>query len=114
LMITGDYGVTAESIARRVGLVDPDEEVRIVNGDELDDLDDEVLRDLVRGPVIFARATPAQKLRIVTALQSNGEVVAVTGDGVNDAPALKRADIGVAMGASGTDVAREAADVVLL
>ncbi len=114
LMITGDYGVTAESIARRIGLVAAGDPVRIVNGDELDHLDDEALRAIVATSVIFARATPAQKLRIVAALQTNGEVVAVTGDGVNDAPALKRADIGVAMGASGTDVAREAADIVLL
>jgi P-type Ca2+ transporter type 2C len=114
LMITGDYGVTAESIARRIGLTAPGEAMRIVNGDELDRLDEVALREIVGGPVIFARATPAQKLRIVMALQANGEVVAVTGDGVNDAPALKRADIGVAMGASGTDVAREAADMVLL
>jgi P-type Ca2+ transporter type 2C len=114
LMITGDYGITAESIARRVGMVAPDETVRIVNGEELAALDEDELRRVVAGPVIFARATPAQKLRVVTALQANGEVVAVTGDGVNDAPALKRADIGVAMGSSGTDVAREAADLVLL
>jgi P-type Ca2+ transporter type 2C len=114
LMITGDYGVTAESIARRIGLVEPDEELRIINGAELDDLDAEALRGAVRGSVLFARATPAQKLRVVTALQEDGEVVAVTGDGVNDAPALRRADIGIAMGASGTDVAREAADMVLL
>jgi P-type Ca2+ transporter type 2C len=114
LMITGDYGVTAESIARRVGIVAAGEDVRIVNGDELDRLAEDDLRRIVAGQVIFARATPTQKLRIVTALQANGEVVAVTGDGVNDAPALKRADIGVAMGASGTDVAREAADLVLL
>jgi P-type Ca2+ transporter type 2C len=114
LMITGDYGVTAESIARRIGLVAPDERVRLVNGDELERLRDATLRELVRGPVIFARTTPAQKLRVVTALQAEGEVVAVTGDGVNDAPALRRADIGIAMGVSGTDVAREAADMVLL
>jgi P-type Ca2+ transporter type 2C len=114
LMITGDYGVTAESIARRIGLIGPAEQVGIVNGDELAATDDATLRELVDAPVVFARATPAQKLRIVTALQANGEVVAVTGDGVNDAPALKRADIGIAMGASGTDVAREAADMVLL
>lgn len=114
LMITGDYGVTAESIARRVGIVAAGEDVRIVNGDELDRLAEGDLRRIVAGEVIFARATPTQKLRIVTALQANGEVVAVTGDGVNDAPALKRADIGVAMGVSGTDVAREAADLVLL
>jgi P-type Ca2+ transporter type 2C len=114
LMITGDYGVTAESIARRIGLVAPGEPLQVVNGAHLDDLDDEALRQVVQGEVIFARATPAQKLRVVTALQELGEVVAVTGDGVNDAPALRRADIGIAMGASGTDVAREAADMVLL
>jgi P-type Ca2+ transporter type 2C len=114
LMITGDYGVTAESIARRIGLIPSDERVPIVNGDELERLDDARLQQVVAKPVIFARATPAQKLRVVTALQANGEVVAVTGDGVNDAPALKRADIGIAMGASGTDVAREAADLILL
>jgi P-type Ca2+ transporter type 2C len=114
LMITGDYGVTAESIARRIGLVGPGEPLRIINGPELDGLDDVQLRDAVRGQVLFARATPAQKLRVVAALQDDGEVVAVTGDGVNDAPALRRADIGIAMGASGTDVAREAADMVLL
>jgi P-type Ca2+ transporter type 2C len=114
LMITGDYGVTAESIARRIGLVEPGEPLRIVNGEELDGLDDDALLEAVRRPVLFARATPAQKLRVVSALQDDGEIVAVTGDGVNDAPALRRADIGIAMGASGTDVAREAADMVLL
>jgi P-type Ca2+ transporter type 2C len=114
LMITGDYGVTAESIARRIGLVPAGERVRLVNGDDLERLPEEALRELVRGPVIFARTTPAQKLRVVAALQADGEVVAVTGDGVNDAPALRRADIGIAMGVAGTDVAREAADLVLL
>jgi P-type Ca2+ transporter type 2C len=114
LMITGDYGLTAESIARRVGIIAPRAPVRIINGDELDALDEAALRVALTAPVIFARSTPSQKLRVVTALQDLGEVVAVTGDGVNDAPALKRADIGVAMGASGTDVAREAADIVLL
>ncbi len=114
VMITGDYGLTAESIARRVGIVPPGGTVRIINGDELDTMDPEALHEAVMAPAIFARSTPTQKLRVVAALQDLGEVVAVTGDGVNDAPALKRADIGVAMGASGTDVAREAADMVLL
>jgi len=114
LMMTGDYGLTAESIARRVGIVPPGGSVRIVNGDEIDTLSDDELATVLADPVLFARSTPAHKLRVVEALQRNGEVVAVTGDGVNDAPALKRADIGVAMGASGTDVAREAADMVLL
>jgi Ca2+-transporting ATPase len=114
LMITGDYGLTAESIARRVGIVARDEPLRIVNGDELATMDDAALARALTGPVVFARSTPSQKLRVVQALQAQGEVVAVTGDGVNDAPALKRADIGVAMGASGTEVAREAADMVLL
>jgi P-type Ca2+ transporter type 2C len=114
LMITGDYGVTAESIARRIGLVAQDEPVRLVNGDELERFPEGALRELVGGPAIFARTTPAQKLRVVAALQAEGEVVAVTGDGVNDAPALRRADIGIAMGVAGTDVAREAADMVLL
>jgi magnesium-transporting ATPase (P-type) len=113
VMITGDYGLTGESIARQVGLLEgPD--VRIVTGDELSSMSAEDLDAVVRGEVLFARASPEHKLRIVTALQAQGHVVAVTGDGVNDAPALKKADIGVAMGRSGTDVAREAADVILL
>ncbi len=113
IMITGDYGLTAESIARRVGMVQGDR-LRIVNGEELDTLDDAALAQVFDDEVLFARASPEHKLRIVMALQQQGHVVAVTGDGVNDAPALKRADIGVAMGRSGTDVAREAADMVLL
>jgi magnesium-transporting ATPase (P-type) len=113
ILITGDHGVTAESIGRRVGIID-DGPIRIVNGVELDTMEDDLLAEILDGEVLFARATPEHKLRVVRALQTRGEVVAVTGDGVNDAPALKRADIGVAMGASGTDVAREAADIVLL
>jgi P-type Ca2+ transporter type 2C len=113
IMMTGDYGLTAESIARRVGLVHGDE-VRVVNGVELDAMDDSALAEVLGGQVIFARVTPEHKLRIVTVLQAMGEVVAVTGDGVNDAPALKKGDIGIAMGRGGTDVAREAADMVLL
>jgi magnesium-transporting ATPase (P-type) len=112
MMITGDYGLTGEAIAHQVGI--GDDAVRIIEGDELDATSDDQLRDVLStGEVLFARTTPEHKLRIVTLLQSLGEVVAVTGDGVNDAPALKHADIGVAMGRSGTDVAREAADMVL-
>src|SRR5690606_34321072 len=96
-----------------VGMVRGDR-LRIVNGDELDAIDDGELAEILGGEVLFARASPEHKLRVVTALQQLGHIVAVTGDGVNDAPALKRADIGVAMGRSGTDVAREAADMILL
>ncbi|NTU79828.1 MAG: cation-transporting P-type ATPase [Chloroflexales bacterium] len=111
VMITGDYGLTAASIARRVGIAGPG--VRVVSGGELDGMRDEELDQIVQGEVLFARATPEHKLRVVSALQRLGQIVAVTGDGVNDAPALKKADIGVAMGLCGTDVAREAADIVL-
>jgi len=111
VMITGDHPLTAERIGRDVGLWSATP--RTVEGAELDRMDDRALGDVLAGEVIFARASPEQKLRVVRALQALGHVVAVTGDGVNDAPALKQADIGVAMGTSGTDVAREAADVVL-
>jgi Ca2+-transporting ATPase len=110
LMITGDHPLTAKAIGRQVGL-DSDHEA--ITGPELDQLSDEALKEVVKGTSIFARATPEHKLRIVQALQANGERVAVTGDGVNDAPALSAADIGVAMGETGTDVAREAAAMVL-
>jgi magnesium-transporting ATPase (P-type) len=113
VMITGDYGLTAESIARRVGMLRAPT-VRIVNGDEIEAMSDDDLDIALRDEVLFARSSPEHKLRVVSALQRQGHVVAVTGDGVNDAPALKKADIGVAMGASGTDVAREAADMILL
>jgi Ca2+-transporting ATPase len=112
VMITGDDGLTAESIARRLAIISGDQP-RLISGAELDSLDDAALTVALQGEVIFARAAPEQKLRIVTALQRMGKVVAVTGDGVNDAPALKQADIGVAMGRSGTDVARESADMIL-
>lgn len=112
VMITGDDGLTAESIARRLAIISSDQP-RLISGAELDSLDDTALTTALQGEVIFARAAPEQKLRIVTALQRMGSVVAVTGDGVNDAPALKQADIGVAMGRSGTDVARESADMIL-
>jgi len=114
VIITGDYGPTAQAVAREVGIVDADC-CNIVRGVELEALSDAAIVDAVkRGNVIFARVSPEQKLRIVQVLRESGEVVAVTGDGANDAPSLKEADIGVAMGVSGTDVAREAADIVLL
>jgi len=112
IMITGDYGLTAESIARRIQIVQS-AHPRIVTGADLDTMDDVALRDALQDEVIFARAAPEHKLRVVSALQEMGHVVAVTGDGVNDAPALKKADIGVAMGLAGTDVAKEAADMIL-
>ncbi|SNB46029.1 HAD-IC family P-type ATPase [Geobacter sp. DSM 9736] len=114
VMITGDYQTTALAIARTVGIVSG-ADAAVITGEQLRTMRDEALEwELEREEVIFARTSPEQKLRIVQALQRRGEVVAVTGDGVNDAPALKHADIGVAMGRSGTDVAREAADIVLL
>lgn len=114
IMITGDYGLTAESIAKRIGIVHG-EQTRIITGTELDKIDDDELGAILAGEeVIFARVAPDHKLRIAARLQASGEVVAMTGDGVNDAPALKKADIGVAMGIAGTDVAKEAAAVILL
>ncbi len=112
IMITGDYGLTAESIAHRISII-REGRPRLVTGAELDAMADGALREALIGEVIFARVSPEHKLRVVTALREAGHVVAVTGDGVNDAPALKRADIGVAMGIAGTDVAKEAADMIL-
>lgn len=111
VMITGDYPVTAQNIARQIGMAESD---HVLTGTEMQVLDDAQLRERVRITNIFARVVPEQKLRLVNALKTNGEVVAMTGDGVNDAPALKAAQIGIAMGRRGTDVAREAADLVLL
>ncbi|TRO52878.1 cation-transporting P-type ATPase, partial [Candidatus Bathyarchaeota archaeon] len=114
VIITGDYGPTAQVIAREVCIVDA-ECCNIVRGVDLDRIDDvDIANAVSNGNVIFARVSPEQKLRIVKVLKKSSEVVAVTGDGANDAPSLKEADIGVAMGISGTDVAREAADIVLL
>ena len=111
VMITGDYPATARSIARRIGLAPAD---RVITGPEMDRMDDAELQERIREVNIFARVAPRQKLRLVGAFKANGEIVAMTGDGVNDAPALKSAHIGIAMGERGTDVAREAADMVLL
>jgi calcium-translocating P-type ATPase len=112
IMITGDYGLTAESIAKRIGIVEG-EHPRVVSGIELGEMSDDELKTALKDEIIFARVAPEQKYRIVTNLQQMGNVVAVTGDGVNDAPALKKADIGVAMGITGTDVAKESADMIL-
>ena len=112
IMITGDYGLTAETIARRIGILRTSAP-KIITGVDLDALDDQALKEVLRQEVIFARVAPEHKLRVVTALKEMGEIVAVTGDGVNDAPALKKADIGIAMGLAGTDVAKEAADMIL-
>jgi Ca2+-transporting ATPase len=111
VMITGDYPGTAVNIARAIGL---DESLNLVTGPELDAMDEAELRRRISGVSVFARAVPEQKLRIVEALKANGEIVAMTGDGVNDAPALKASHIGVAMGGRGPDVARESGAIVLL
>ncbi len=129
-MVTGDYGLTAQAIAQQIGLLEAPapgrgpathhrggaDPVRVIEGSTLGRISDVQLRQLIkyRQRLVFARMAPEQKLRLVQAYRALGEVVAVTGDGVNDAPALRAADVGVAMGCSGTDVAREAADVVLL
>ena len=111
VMITGDNGITASSIARKVGISHSGE---IITGDELDKMSDDELREKVKHTNIFSRVIPEHKMRIVKAFKENGEVVGMTGDGVNDAPALKYADIGIAMGKRGSEVSREAADLILL
>jgi P-type Ca2+ transporter type 2C len=111
VMITGDYPGTALSVAKEIGLKNPEQ---YITGQELDSMTDKELRRRVRDTNIFARVVPEQKLRLIRALKANDQIVAMTGDGVNDAPALKAADIGFAMGGRGTDVAREASALVLL
>lgn len=115
IMITGDYGPTALAIAKEIGYTENHEKIQTITGDKLEEMTDTDLKHLLKKkePIIFARVRPKAKLRIVSALKDLGEVVAVTGDGVNDAPALKRADIGIAMGIIGTDVSKEASNMVL-
>jgi magnesium-transporting ATPase (P-type) len=111
VMITGDHGVTASAIAAQLGLSDGD--AAAVTGPELEAMDDAALRKVVARTPVFARASPEHKLRLVQALRANGDIVAMTGDGVNDAPALKQADVGVAMGMKGTEAAKQAGAIVL-
>ena len=111
VMITGDHKVTAAAIAREIGIMGKDDIA--VEGLEIDKLNDEQLKEKVKNISVYARVSPEHKIRIVRAWQSSGEIVAMTGDGVNDAPALKQADIGVAMGITGTEVSKDAASVIL-
>ncbi|MDO9302194.1 MAG: cation-translocating P-type ATPase [Anaerolineales bacterium] len=111
VMITGDFPNTAKAIAEAIGLLRPGK--KVMTGAQLDELSDDELKNIIEDTDVFARVSPEHKMRIVDALQANDEIVAMTGDGVNDAPAIKRADIGVAMGITGSDVAKETADMVL-
>ncbi len=111
VMITGDSGITASAIAKQIGIPNND---KIITGEELERMSDQELCEQVRNVSIFSRVIPEHKMRIIKALKENGEIVAMTGDGVNDAPALKHADIGIAMGKRGSEVSREAADLILM
>ena len=113
IMITGDHKLTAIAVAREIGLISDSNSVKVLTGAELDKMSDQELAEIVEEVPIFARVSPEHKVRIVRALKSKGHIVAMTGDGVNDAPALKLADIGIAMGIKGTDVAKEASDMIL-
>ncbi|CAJ1188217.1 Calcium-transporting ATPase 1 [Companilactobacillus paralimentarius] len=111
IMVTGDSEITAKSIAVKIGITS--DKARVVTGTELDEMNSQALTEALKGEIIFARVAPEQKYKIVSTLQKMGQIVASTGDGVNDAPALKKANIGVAMGVTGTDVAKDAADMIL-
>ncbi|MFZ2154339.1 MAG: cation-transporting P-type ATPase [Candidatus Moraniibacteriota bacterium] len=115
VMITGDYAITASAIAKNINLIKAGVPHEVIDGKKLNELSDgEIYKKIIKKDIIFARIAPEQKLRIAKLLKKNGEVIAMTGDGVNDAPALKKADVGVAMGIIGTDVSKEAADMILL
>lgn len=111
VMITGDHKTTATAIAKKLDIID--EDAKTISGDELNNIDDDKLKDIIKDINVFARVSPQHKVRIVKAIKSNNEIAAMTGDGVNDAPALKQSDIGIAMGITGTDVAKDAADMIL-